>query len=89
MHCLGLLLFAAIWDFVQNQPEGLDADEILVVKDGRIAERGAHQELVNLGGVYSELYETQFSKAPQTQGDGLRELEQYIWGQQPGDEPAE
>ncbi len=41
----------------------LAADEILVVKDGAIVERGQHKELVGLGGVYSELYETQFSKA--------------------------
>ncbi len=67
----------------------LAADEILVVKDGRIVERGVHQDLVNQGGVYSELYETQFSKALQPQGDGLNALEEYIWGQQPGDEPAE
>lgn len=67
----------------------LAADEILVVKEGRIVERGVHQALVNLGGVYTELYETQFSKALQTQGDGLSELDKYIWGQQPGDEPAE
>jgi hypothetical protein len=38
--------------------------------------------------VYTELYETQFSKALQTQEDGLSELETYIWGQQPGDEPV-
>ena len=38
----------------------LAADEILVIKDGRIAERGTHEELVNAGGVYTELYETQF-----------------------------
>ena len=39
------------------------ADEILVVKDGAIVERGVHSELVKAGGVYSELYETQFKKA--------------------------
>jgi ATP-binding cassette subfamily B protein len=38
----------------------LAADEILVVKDGRIVERGTHAELVKAGGVYTELYETQF-----------------------------
>ena len=38
----------------------LAADEILVVKDGRIVERGAHKELVEAGGTYAELYETQF-----------------------------
>ena len=41
----------------------LAADEILVIKDGEITERGTHQELVGAGGVYTLLYETQFSKA--------------------------
>ena len=41
----------------------LAADEILVIKDGTIAERGTHSELVGAGGVYTQLYETQFSKA--------------------------
>ncbi len=41
----------------------LAADEILVVKDGEIVERGVHSELVKRGGTYTELYETQFSKA--------------------------
>ncbi len=38
----------------------LEADEILVLKDGGIAERGTHEQLVGAGGVYTELYETQF-----------------------------
>jgi ATP-binding cassette subfamily B protein len=38
----------------------LKADEILVVKDGQIVERGKHGDLVGRGGVYTELYETQF-----------------------------
>ncbi len=41
----------------------LAADEILVIKDGVIAEHGTHSQLVNAGGVYTQLYETQFSKA--------------------------
>lgn len=40
----------------------LAADEILVVKDGRIVERGTHEALVKQGGVYRELYDTQFSR---------------------------
>ena len=40
----------------------LKADEILVVKDGTIAEQGSHEELLALGGTYRELYETQFRK---------------------------
>ena len=45
----------------------LAADEILVVKDGRIVERGEHAQLVKAGGVYTELYETQFKKALETE----------------------
>ena len=41
----------------------LAADEILVLKDGVIAEHGRHQDLVGKGGVYTELYETQFKVA--------------------------
>lgn len=41
----------------------LAADEILVISNGVIAERGTHSELIGLGGVYSQLYETQFCKA--------------------------
>ncbi len=41
----------------------LAADEILVIKDGVIAERGVHADLVKAGGTYTELYETQFGKA--------------------------
>ena len=43
----------------------LAADEILVLKDGAIVERGTHGTLVKAGGVYTELYETQFTKAIQ------------------------
>ena len=40
----------------------LAADEILVLKDGTIVERGQHKDLVKAGGIYTELYETQFMK---------------------------
>ena len=39
------------------------ADEILVVDQGRIVQRGTHRELVEQDGVYRELYETQFRRA--------------------------
>ncbi len=45
----------------------LAADEILVVRDGEIVERGKHKDLVHAGGTYQELYETQFSKALDTE----------------------
>ncbi|MFD7535667.1 ABC transporter ATP-binding protein [Streptomyces sp. NPDC059819] len=38
------------------------ADLILVVEDGRIVERGTHDELLRLGGRYEELYRTQFER---------------------------
>ena len=41
----------------------LAADEILVLKAGKIVERGVHADLVKAGGTYAELYETQFGKA--------------------------
>ncbi|MBQ9332171.1 MAG: ABC transporter ATP-binding protein [Oscillospiraceae bacterium] len=40
----------------------LKADRILVLKDGVIAEQGSHEELLALGGIYRELYETQFRR---------------------------
>jgi ATP-binding cassette subfamily B protein len=39
------------------------ADQILVVDDGQIRERGTHEELLAAGGLYADLYRTQF--APQ------------------------
>jgi ATP-binding cassette subfamily B protein len=38
----------------------LAADQILVMDKGRISERGTHEELLAAGGIYSQLYETQF-----------------------------
>ncbi|MEV4756218.1 ABC transporter ATP-binding protein [Micromonospora sp. NPDC049559] len=40
-----------------------DADQILVLDGGRIVERGRHEELVAVGGLYAELYRTQFAVA--------------------------
>lgn len=45
----------------------LAADEILVIKDGRIVERGEHKDLVKQGGVYTELYNTQFKRIPEAE----------------------
>ena len=38
----------------------LAADQILVMDRGQIVERGTHNELITLGGLYSQLYDTQF-----------------------------
>jgi ATP-binding cassette subfamily B protein len=38
-----------------------NADQILVVDDGRIVERGTHAELHAREGLYRDLYETQFA----------------------------
>jgi ATP-binding cassette subfamily B protein len=40
-----------------------DADLILVLDHGRIVERGTHEDLVAAGGLYAELYRTQFAVA--------------------------
>ena len=40
-----------------------NADLILVLKDGDIIESGNHQELMEKGGFYMELYNSQFQKA--------------------------
>jgi ATP-binding cassette subfamily B protein len=45
------------------------ADQILVMVDGRVAERGTHEQLMALEGVYSELYRTQFDRPDE--GDDL------------------
>lgn len=41
-----------------------DADMILVVDDGRVVQTGTHDELIASGGLYSELYRTQFASQP-------------------------
>ncbi|TJZ79566.1 ABC transporter ATP-binding protein [Rhodococcus oryzae] len=37
------------------------ADQILVIEEGRVLERGTHNELLAAGGRYEELYRTQFA----------------------------
>jgi ABC-type multidrug transport system fused ATPase/permease subunit len=41
-----------------------DADKIIVLKGGVVAEEGSHDELIARGGVYAELYRIQFGTAP-------------------------
>ncbi len=46
-----------------------DADQILVVVDGRVVERGRHEELLAAEGVYADLYRTQFEHQADGTGD--------------------
>ena len=44
----------------------LEADQILVIDDGQILERGRHDELLSSGGLYADLYRTQFARQEPT-----------------------
>ena len=48
---------------------GVKADNIMVVKGGIIAEQGTHEELIAAGGIYKDLYETQFRKVLDYEGE--------------------
>jgi ATP-binding cassette, subfamily B, bacterial len=39
-----------------------EADQILVIDAGMVCERGTHEELLAAGGLYAELYQTQFTR---------------------------
>jgi ATP-binding cassette, subfamily B, bacterial len=43
----------------------VNADRILVIDDGQIVEEGRHDELLDLGGLYADLYRTQLHEAPE------------------------
>ncbi len=44
------------------------ADRIIVIADGRIAQAGTHKELLKRGGIYADLYHKQFREAVEEQG---------------------
>ncbi len=46
----------------------LKADEIFVVQNGRIVQRGTHAKLLTETGIYTELYQRQFAEAARNQG---------------------
>jgi ABC-type multidrug transport system fused ATPase/permease subunit len=68
------------------------ADQILVMSDGRIVERGTHEELLGHGGVYRQLHQAQTRERKRStrtraaDGNGSRELES---GNGAAAEPAE
>jgi ATP-binding cassette subfamily B protein len=43
-----------------------NADQILVINEGRIVQRGTHEELLEIGGLYRALYDTQFASQAST-----------------------
>ena len=53
----------------------IDADEILVLRQGEIMERGRHEELLKLGGEYSGMWKKQQkSEAQEQQSSSIEEL---------------
>ncbi len=57
----------------------VEADLILVLKDGRVVERGVHEELIAEGGYYRRLYSAQF----------VRDEERSLFGDAPNGEEEE
>jgi len=47
----------------------MDADQILVMDQGRLVEQGTHEDLLDQDGLYADLYRTQFS-SPSRAADG-------------------
>jgi ATP-binding cassette, subfamily B, bacterial len=46
-----------------------EADQILVIDEGEIRERGTHEQLLAAGGLYAELYRTQFAQQAGSSGE--------------------
>ncbi|HQF04673.1 MAG TPA: ABC transporter ATP-binding protein, partial [Phycicoccus sp.] len=54
-----------------------DADLILVMEDGRIAEQGTHADLLAAGGAFATLYAAQFAGAVGETADGVAETDGF------------
>lgn len=50
------------------------ADEILMLKEGRIVERGSHQQLMSLGGMYYDMVNQQYRDLESLNWDEVREM---------------
>jgi ATP-binding cassette subfamily B protein len=48
-----------------------EADQILVIDDGRVVQRGRHEDLLEQGGLYRDLYLTQFRNQDDSADDSL------------------
>ncbi|MDQ1722469.1 MAG: ATP-binding cassette, subfamily bacterial [Pseudonocardiales bacterium] len=53
------------------------ADQVLVIDDGRIVESGTHDQLLRAGGLYTELYRTQFAPGSQA---GVQDVDAEVVG---------
>jgi ATP-binding cassette subfamily B protein len=59
-----------------------DADLVLVIDGGRIVERGTHDDLIGRGGLYAELYQTQFrpqGASPELPEELVAAAEEPLW----------
>lgn len=54
----------------------VEADLILVLRDGKVAERGRHAELIEAGGYYRRLYSAQFAREAERELFGGEEEEE-------------
>jgi ATP-binding cassette, subfamily B, bacterial len=58
----------------------IQADQILVIDHGEVTERGTHEELLAAGGLYTELYHTQFASQETAAGQQVADARQVPAG---------